>query len=161
MQTIPTTLRLSGVLKGEDCPAWHPHEQAESESKALDAIIAHMNRDALRIGLLCSSGPVHWHDVYQCWMAWGNFTIASGGFELFPLSESGVERFTEAYAVHQQSEHFKLAKRSDDIERIVRKRLEDAGHLYDTDRRTDAWRPFLVEERAIGRRLEAIYNGEA
>lgn len=161
MNTEPQTVSITGVLKREHVPAWTPHDETATESEALDAIIKHMERDSLRIDLLCSSGPVHWNDVLQCWMAWGNFTIASGGFEVCPLSDAGRARLLEAWDAHRQSEHYQLAKRSAEIEETVRKTLDTKGWLYDSARRAEVWRPFLAEDKAIGKRLEDIYNGKA
>lgn len=162
MQAIetPTIRSLSGVLKSDSYPVYLPHQTNMTESHALDAIITHMNRDSLRIDLLCSSGPIHWHDVYQCWMAWGNFTIASGGFEVLPLSGPGMERLADAFFVHRQSEHYKLAICAAELERRVRQILTDNNGLYCADKRMEAWRPFIAESRAIDARLEAIYEGK-
>lgn len=159
MNISTTTVRLSGVLKREGVQAWSAHDEGATESQALDAIIAHMDRDALSVGLLCSSGPVHWHDVHQCWMAWGNFTVASGGFEICPLSETGMQRLSDAFAAHKETEHYKLAKRSEEMEQVIRKVLEDKGALYNEQKRLEARKPFLAEEKRIAARLEAIYNG--
>lgn len=161
MQAIEPVCRVSGVLKSEDHPAWHAHQLGLSESQALDAIIAHMERDALRVDLLCSSGPVHWHDVHQCWVAWGNFTIASAGFEICPLSETGMQRLSDAFAAHKETEHYKLAMCAAELERKVRQILTDNNGLYDADKRMEAWKPFRFESRNIDIRLEAIYNEKA
>lgn len=155
---MSATVRLSGVLKREGIEVWNAHDTGATESEALDAIIRHMNKDALRIDLLCSSGPVHWHDVHQCWMAWGNFTIASGGFEICPLSEAGMQRLSDAYAIHKGTEHFQLAKRSNDMEQSILKTLKDKGALYNESKRLESRKPFIAEGKRISARLEAIYK---
>lgn len=161
MQTAPQIRRITGVLRSDDCPAWIPHEEGITEDRALDAIIKHMESDSLRIDLLCSSGPVHWHEHYQCWMAWGNFTICSGGFEVLPLTDAGVERLTKAFEAHKQTEHYQLALRSEELTKLVSKKLESSKSPFSGDERMKAWKPHLAESKAIGERLEAIYKAKA
>lgn len=161
MNTEPQTVSITGVLKREHVPAWTPHDETATESEALDAIIKHMERDSLRIDLLCSSGPVHWNDVLQCWMAWGNFTIASGGFSICPLSEIGMERLSIAFSKHKEAEHYKLASRNEELCALVRKKLSNSKSPFSGDERMKAWKPHLAESKEIDARLEAIYYGKA
>lgn len=156
-------IRLSGVLKRPDTPPWVPHDEEASETEAVAAIIKHMERDALRLDLLDDKhGPICFATGTP--RAWGNFTVASGGFEIDPLSPESRDLLTAAFKKHRRSQHFRAASEIAKLES-----LRDSELMQMRDRTNRHSSSFRNAENAIRTRwnlrimplnalLESIYK---
>lgn len=159
---MSAAISVTGVLRPADWPGHSPHCETLTEEQALDAIIGHMQRDALSIGLLDDDlGPLHRHQEQgTCLYAWGNFTLASGLFRIDPISADGAARLGRAFADHCATRHYALAQEMERIEGQIIAALEAAKR---TGKETAPWaerKPFLPRLREIEAELKAIYDAQ-
>jgi hypothetical protein len=165
--TIAPTVSLSGVLRRDVCPDWIPHDAHASETTAVDAIIAHMQCDALRPDCMdARTGPIHWHDKLRCYHAWGNFVICSAGFEITPITDRARAKLLAAWAIHYASPQYHIARQLEYIDAAMRRDLaivsKISSHDYIRQPKEAAVRKrFALQWRPLEAQLMSIYNSAA
>lgn len=142
---ITPIISISGALKSSDYPDWMPHQNV-SEAQAVSAIIHHMQGDALEYTDE-TLGPIHWHEVQGCWVAWGNFFLCSAGFEIEPISDEGRNRLLEAWKIHRNSRHFSIVQQlhalGDRVKAVEQSIPRARGELINETLRRAAVAPLL------------------
>lgn len=164
---LPETpaVSISGVLRRSCCPDHLPHDDRATEAEALDAIIAHMQIDALEPRLMDpKNGPLSWHGPLRCMYAWGNFTLCSGHFQINHLSPEGYQRLKIAWLIHRESPQYKLSQELDVIHAACEKDVANVlpasfRTSYEADGRRSLIRSrYRLKSQPLEIRLQAIYE---